>query len=356
MTSKSEPALTAKGHSAGRGLLYTSDSLPGIRRCRRGKGFAYRDAKGRPIRQEKTLARIRSLVIPPAYTDVWICTDPRGHLQATGRDAKGRKQYRYHPRWRAWRDRGKFSHIAEFGSALPRLRRRVQKDLALPGLPQDKVLALVVRLLDETLMRIGNEAYAAENGSYGLTTLRSRHLHLGSGQLYFSFRAKSGKESRVTLNNQRLTRLVRRLHQLPGQRLFQYIDEHGAHLPVDSAMVNQYIREASGGDFTAKDFRTWKGTTAAIALLARTRRPKTADSESARAIITDVVKEVATLLRNTPAVCRASYIHPAAFAGWQDGSLQKAVSRTAAGNARQLERAVLRFLRHHKTVAVTAAS
>jgi DNA topoisomerase IB len=351
MTSKSGTAprtLSKRAHSAARGLLYTSDSLPGIRRRRSGNGFAYRDAKGKPVRQESTLTRIRSLAIPPAYSDVWICADPRGHLQATGRDAKGRKQYRYHARWRAWRDRGKFTHIAEFGSALPRLRRRIQKDLALPGLPQNKVLALVVRLLDETLIRVGNKAYATENGSYGLTTLRNKHLRLGSAELTFSFRAKSGKESRVALSNPRLSRLVRRLHQLPGQRLFQYIDEQGARLPVDSEMVNSYIREASGGDFTAKDFRTWKGTTATIALLARIRRTKAADSEPARALIADVVKEVAGLLRNTPAVCRASYIHPAVFTGWQDGSLHKTVSRDAARNARQLERAALRFLRHHK--------
>ncbi|HEY2624171.1 MAG TPA: DNA topoisomerase IB [Dyella sp.] len=334
--------------SAGRGLIYTSDSLPGIRRHRRGKGFVYRDAKGKPVRQEKTLARIRSLAIPPAYNDVWICADARGHLQATGRDAKGRKQYRYHPRWRQLRDRGKFSHITEFGSALPRLRRRARRDLTLPGMPQDKVLALLVRLLDETLIRIGNEAYASENGSYGLTTLRNRHIRFEPGRLYFSFRAKSGKPSRIALDNQRLTRLVRRLHQLPGQRLFQYVDELGAHRPIDSDMVNQYIHEASGGDFTAKDFRTWKGTTAALALLACTRRSKTADDHAVRAQIADVVQKVSALLRNTPAVCRASYIHPAAFTGWLDGSLQKAVSRTTARNPRQLERAALRFLQRHK--------
>lgn len=351
MTSKSGSKLpassSAKSRSAGHGLIYTSDAQPGIRRRRRGKGFVYCDAKGKPVRQEQKLAHIRALAIPPAYTDVWICSDPQGHLQATGRDAKGRKQYRYHPRWRQLRDHGKFSHITEFGSALPKLRRRIQRDLALPGLPQDKVLALGVRLLDETLIRIGNETYATENGSYGLTTLRSRHIQLGPGRLTFSFRAKSGKENHIALDNPRLVRLVRRLHRLPGQHLFQYIDEQGAHCPVGSDMVNGYIQEASGGDFTAKDFRTWKGTTAAIALLARTRRPKPADSPAVGALITDVVKEVSSLLRNTPAVCRASYIHPAVFVGWQDGSLNKAVSQATAGNPRQLERAALRFLQRH---------
>lgn len=345
--SKLPAASSASGRSAGHGLLYTSDTQPGISRRRRGKGFVYCDSKGKPIRQEQKLARIRSLAIPPAYTDVWICAQPQGHLQATGRDAKGRKQYRYHPRWRQLRDRGKFSHITEFGSALPKLRRRIQRDLALPGLPQDKVLALVVRLLDETLIRVGNETYATENGSYGLTTLRNRHIRLGPGRLYLSFRAKSGKESRITLDNPRLIRLVRRLHRLPGQHLFQYIDEQGAHCPVGSDKVNSYIQEASGGDFTAKDFRTWKGTTAAVALLARTRCPKPADTLSASTLMTEIVKEVSILLRNTPAVCRASYIHPAVFAGWQDGSLKKSVSQAAAGNPRQLERAALRFLKRY---------
>jgi len=340
--------------AAGQGLIYSRDSLPGIRRHRRGRGFVYYDARGKPVRQEKTLARIRSLAIPPAYDDVWICPDARGHLQATGRDAKGRKQYRYHPRWRQLRDQGKFSHITEFGSALPRLRRRTRKDLALPGLPQDKILALLVHLLDETLIRVGNEAYASENGSYGLTTLRNRHIRLEPGRLYFSFRAKSGKQSRITLDNRRLVRLVRRLHQLPGQRLFQYVDEQGSHHPIDSDMVNQYIKEASGGDFTAKDFRTWKGTTAAIALLARTRRPKPADDQAMRTQIANVVQKVASLLRNTPAVCRASYIHPVAFTGWLDGSLQNVVSCTSASHPRQLERAALRFLQRHNTVQAAA--
>ncbi|WP_199099106.1 DNA topoisomerase IB [Dyella sp. ASV21] len=326
-------------------MVYVSDTQPGIRRQRAGKGFTYHAHNGQRIVSNTVLARIRALAIPPAYTDVWICANPQGHLQATGRDAKGRKQYRYHTRWREKRDKGKFAHLIEFGEALPRLRRRVRSDLARPGLPQEKVIALIVRLLDETQIRIGNEAYTQENGSYGLTTLRSRHVRFAQGRLYFRFRAKSGKESRVALDNHRLVRLIRRLQALPKQHLFQYKDDAGRYRPIDSGMVNRYLRDISGGDFTAKEFRTWKGTTQAIALLADTGRPESTDQKAMDACIAQVVKQVAAVLRNTPAVCRASYIHPDVFQGWRDGRLLKMVPKSVVTKPRQLEMACLRFLR-----------
>lgn len=332
--------------AAAEGLVYVSDDEPGLRRRRRGKGFVYLDARGKRITRSEVIDRIRLLAIPPAYTDVWICARPRGHLQATGRDAKGRKQYRYHPRWRRVRDDGKFSHMAEFGAALPRLRRRVRSDLTLAGWPKEKVLALVVRLLDETLIRVGNESYAADNGSYGLTTLRSRHLHMEAGSLRLSFRAKSGQQSEVKLSNKRLARLLRRVQQLPGQRLFQYLDEDGKRHAIDSGMVNDYLREATGGDFTAKDFRTWAGTVQAIGLLAATALPEDATERNLQEAINTVVREVADMLRNTPKVCRTSYIHPKAFTSWRCGELHRLVPVASAQHPRKLELATLRFLKH----------
>jgi DNA topoisomerase IB len=332
--------------AAAEGLVYVSDDEPGLRRRRRGKGFVYLDARGKRITRSEVIDRIRLLAIPPAYTDVWICARPRGHLQATGRDAKGRKQYRYHPRWRRVRDGGKFSHMAEFGAALPRIRRRVRSDLTLPGWPKEKVLALVVRLLDETLIRVGNEAYTTDNGSYGLTTLRSRHLRTQAGSLQLSFRAKSGQQSEVKLSNKRLVRLLRRVQQLPGQRLFQYLDEDGQRHAIDSGMVNDYLRETSQGDFTAKDFRTWAGTVQAVGLLAATPLPDDAGERSQQESINTVVREVAALLRNTPKVCRTSYIHPKAFTGWSSGELHRLVPAASAQHPRKLEQATLRFLKH----------
>lgn len=341
-TRKTRPERDA----AAEGLVYVSDDQPGLHRRRHGKGFVYLDARGRRITRSAVIDRIHQLAIPPAYADVWICTNPRGHLQATGRDARGRKQYRYHPRWRRVRDGGKFSHMAEFGEALPRIRRRVRGDLALSGWPKEKVLALVVRLLDETLIRVGNEVYTADNGSFGLTTLRSRHLHVEAGALRLSFRAKSGQRSDVTLENKRLAHLLRRVQQLPGQRLFQYLDEQGQRHAIDSGMVNDYLREAAQGNFTAKDFRTWAGTVQAAGLLAGTPLPADATERSMQEAINHVVREVATLLRNTPKVCRASYIHPKVFTGWASGELHRLVPATSAQHPRALERATLRFLKH----------
>ncbi|HET6804944.1 MAG TPA: DNA topoisomerase IB [Frateuria sp.] len=341
--SEPDPGLRAEVRAAG--LVYVSDAQPGIRRLHRGKGFAYRDPDGRPLTDKSELARIRALAIPPAYEDVWICADPHGHLQATGRDARGRKQYRYHPDWRALRDHGKFDRILAFGAALPGLRRRTRQDLARSGLPREKVLALLVRLLDETLIRVGNESYARDNRSYGLTTLRSRHLRVVRGRLRFSFRGKSGQEQEVELDDRRLARIVRRVQQLPGQRLFQYLDDAGERQPIDSGMVNDYLHDACGEAFSAKDFRTWGGTAHAAGVLACTPLPEKGGERARRHALVEAVRQVAEVLGNTPAVCRKSYIHPEVFEGWRDGSLQRAVTPACAAHARQLEKATLRFLR-----------
>src|SRR5690348_8054946 len=343
-TRPSEPDPTLRAEVRKAGLVYVSDAQPGIRRLRRGKGFGYRDADGRPVTNRAELARIRALAIPPAYENVWICANPDGHLQATGCDARGRKQYRYHPDWRALRDHGKFDRILAFGAALPKLRRRTRQDLALAGLPREKVLALLVRLLDETLIRVGNEAYARDNKSYGLTTLRSRHLRVVRGRLRFCFRGKSGQEQEVELDDRRLARIVRRVQQLPGQRLFQYLDDAGDRQPVDSGMVNDYLHGICGEAFSAKDFRTWGGTACAAGVLARTPLPERGGERARRHVLVEAVKQVAGVLGNTPAVCRKSYIHPEVFEGWRDGSLQRAITPACAGRPRQLERAALRFL------------
>ncbi|UGB39863.1 DNA topoisomerase IB [Frateuria soli] len=341
--SEPDPALRVEVRKAG--LVYVSDMQPGIRRLRRGKGFVYRDADGQPLTDKATLARIRALAIPPAYEDVWICANPDGHLQATGRDARGRKQYRYHPDWRELRDHGKFDRVLAFGAVLPKLRRRVRQDLARAGLPREKVLALLVRLLDETLIRVGNESYARDNKSYGLTTLRSRHVRVARGRLRFCFKGKSGQEQDVELDDTRLARIVRRVQQLPGQRLFQYLDDAGERQPVDSGMVNDYLHGACGETFSAKDFRTWGGTAHAAGVLARTPLPEKGGERARRHALVEAVKEVAEVLGNTPAVCRQSYIHPQVFEGWCDGSLQRAITEACAGKPRELEKATLRFLR-----------
>jgi DNA topoisomerase IB len=331
------------------GLRYVSDSEPGIARVRRGGGFSYRHANGAPVRDAATLERIRLLAIPPAYRDVWICADARGHLQATGRDARGRKQYRYHRQWQQLRGDGKFDRVVAFGAALPRLRRGLRRDLALAGFPRGKVLAIVVAVMAETLIRIGNDEYAQQNRSYGLTTLRNRHVaFVRGGRARFRFRGKGGQEHDIELDDARLARLLRHVQQLPGQSLFQYRDDDGNVQPVDSGQVNDYLREVMGDAFTAKDFRTWGGTLAAFQAFARTTLPYRADggppSERALASLqTAVVKEVAHALGNTVSVCRKSYIAPAVFAGWRDGSLQHAAN--GARGARQWEQATLRFLR-----------
>ncbi len=328
------------------GLVYVSDAEAGIRRRRSGNGFCYIAPDGKRITDAATLKRIRDLAIPPAYTDVWICTNARGHLQATGRDARRRKQYRYHRRWRATRDDGKFGKLIHFGERLPRLRRRLRRHLALDGLPRAKVLAIAVSLLGETMIRVGNEEYANSNRSYGLTTLRARHVAFLNGRAVFRFRGKSGQPQEVAVTNARLVRLLRRCQQLPGQSLFQYIDDSDARQPIDSGMVNDYLRDAMGEDFTAKDFRTWGGTVGAIAALALTPVPEGEQEHALAAAITSAVKIVATELRNTPAVCRNSYIHPEVFAGWRDGTLHQLIPPAAAAQPRVLETLSLRFLRN----------
>jgi DNA topoisomerase IB len=338
-----DPALRAEVRAAG--LVYVHDDQPGIRRLRHGKRFSYRDADGHVVSDAQELARIRALAIPPAYEDVWICANPNGHLQATGRDARGRKQYRYHKRWRALRDHGKFDRVLAFGEALPQLRRHTRRDLALAGLPREKVLALLVRLLDETLIRVGNEAYARDNRSYGLTTLRSRHVRVVRGRLRLVFRGKSGQEQDIELDDARLARIVRRVQQLPGQRLFQYLDDAGERQPVDSGMVNDYLHEACGETISAKDFRTWGGTVHAAGALACTPLPERGGEHARRHALLVAVRQVAAMLGNTPAVCRSSYIHPQVFEGWRDGSLHRAITPACAGESRRLERATLRFLR-----------
>jgi len=322
------------------GLVYVSDLEPGIRRRRAGKGFSYLDAHGKAMRDDDTLARIRALAIPPAYVDVWICRRDDGHLQATGRDARGRKQYRYHRQWQQLRGDGKFDRVVAFGEVLPRLRRRLRRDLALPGFPRAKVLAIVVAVMAETLVRVGNRSYARSNHSYGLTTLRNRHIaFLKGGRARFQFRGKGGLQHDVVLDDSRLTRLIRRCQQLPGQALFQYRDDDDAVQPVDSGQVNDYLREVMGEAFTAKDFRTWGGTLAAFQRFAATPLPVAEDADappSERALAAlqkDVVKEVAHALGNTPAVCRRAYVAPAVFDGWRDGRLQRPPPPRAANGS-----------------------
>ena len=282
--------------------------------------------------------------------------DARGHLQATGRDARGRKQYRYHPRWRSLRDGEKFERMPAFGEALPRLRRKIRKDMAHPELPREKVLAIVVSLLDATRLRIGNAEYARSNGSYGLTTLRNRHVRfLRDGQLVFRFRGKGGAEHEVTLNDKRLVPLVRRCHQLPGQRLFQYVDEAGELRAVDSDQVNQYLKEAMGYDFSAKDFRTWGATLHAIGIMHATPLPEPASERALNSRIVEAVKRVAEHLRNTPAVCRKSYINPLVFDAWRTGALHDGIGQTILGAPRRAERLVPAFLRRQSRAAVKAA-
>jgi DNA topoisomerase-1 len=328
------------------GLIYVSDTEPGITRQRRGKGFHYRKPDKQPLIDAAQLRRIAQLAIPPAYRDVWICVQARGHLQATGRDARGRKQYRYHARWRELRDCAKFDRMLEFGAALPKLRQRLRRDLALPGLPREKVLAVVVSLLDATRVRIGNQEYAKQNSSFGLSTLRDHHVRfIRAGRALLKFRGKGGAEHEVPIDDKRIARLVRRCQELPGQHLFQYVDDSGARHPIDSGLINDYLRDTMGAEFTAKDFRTWGATLRAIELLAGTPLPRKASERAYQTLTNEVIRAVARELRNTPAVCRKSYINPIVFEAWRSGRLHKAIKPAGAAAPRRLEQAVLRFLR-----------
>ncbi len=299
------------------GLRYVTDARPGIRRKKTRTGFRYVDADGRPIRDAAELTRIRSLVIPPAWSDVWICPTPQGHLQATGRDAKGRKQYRYHPRYREIRDDTKFDRILPFSRVLPSIRVRVERDLGKPGLPRTKVLATVVRLLEKSLIRIGSDAYARQNRSFGLTTLKRRHVEVSGSKLRFEFRGKSGVVQSVAVTDRRVASIVQHCQTLPGQELFQYLDEKGRRQKIDSGDINAYLREITGQDFTAKDFRTWAGTMYAATAL-REMGPAGTQRE-VRANIVRAVDLVARRLGNTRAVCRKYYVHPRVIEAYERG-------------------------------------
>ena len=332
-------AVMAPAEHIPQGLTWCNDDSPGLSRRRCGKGWSYRDAKGRPVTDPKTLDRIRALAIPPAWTDVWICPKANGHIQATGRDVKGRKQYRYHADWSAARSENKFERLPDFARKLPKLRERVDHDLSLRGACKDKVLATAVRLLEITLIRIGNAAYARQNRSYGLTTLHKRHLDVDGAALTFEFRGKSGKDHRVSVRDRRLARVVRALEELPGQQLFKYRTADGELCPVTSDDVNAYIREAMGEQFSAKDFRTWAGTVSAARAL-RDMEPPTSATDAKRKI-TVCVKAVSGLLGNTPTVCRTSYVHPKIFELYESGTLADALP---GSDTKGFEPAVIRLL------------
>jgi len=336
------------------GLVYVSDGMPGISRRRQGEAFEYLDPKGRPISDERTLARIRSLAIPPAYEEVWICPLPNGHLQATGKDARGRKQYRYHPTFREVRDEAKFGRMVDFGKALPRIHDRLEEHLALPGMPREKVLAAIVYLLEKSLIRVGNEEYAKENKSFGLTTLRNRHVKVEGADVVFNFLGKSKVRHKIRLHDRKLARVVKRLQELPGQELFQYVDEQGTSHSVTSNDVNAYLKEISRSSFTAKDFRTWAGTVLALTELAGVEAPDT--KKAAKSQVNAVIKVVAQQLGNTPAVCRKCYVHPAVLDAYTTGRLREFLKDRRATKHPEMvdqvmecaEDAVIRLLRRHE--------
>ena len=354
MTASAAPAATPSvlgpvGSAKAAGLRYTTDSKPGISRHRRGRSFAYTGPDGHAIRSRSELTRIRALVIPPAWTDVWICPDPRGHLQATGRDARGRKQYRYHPRWREVRDETKYHRLIGFAQALPAIRRTAAGHMRRQGLTREKVLATVVQLLEKTLIRVGNDEYARSNRSYGLTTLRDTHVAIKGERVRFSFRGKSGVEHEIDLNDRRLARIVRQCRDLPGYELFQYYDENGERQTVGSEEVNAYLKEVTGQDLTSKDFRTWAGTVLAAQLL-REFEAFTSTAQAKRNIVA-AVEQVAMRLGNTKAVCRKCYIHPEIFDAYLDGSMLETIAQRASKVSRAvdrltaMERSVLLLLR-----------
>ena len=314
------------------GLRYMTDDGPGVTRRRAGKRFHYIGTDGTRITDPARVAWFDGLAIPPAWTDVWISPIKRGHIQATGRDARGRKQYRYHPRWREVRDEAKYGKLVEFARALPRIRRRTERDLRRRGLPREKVLALVVRLLEETLIRVGNEEYVRENKSFGLSTLRDRHVTVKGERLRFRFRGKAGKDHEIGLRDRRLARLVKQCQEIPGQELFQYYDADGNRVDVTSGDVNDYLREISGDDFTAKDFRTWAGTVAAA--MALQEFLEVDDDAGRKKAVVDAIERVAERLGNTPTVCRACYVHPEVVERYLDGTMVDALARQATGVGR----------------------
>jgi DNA topoisomerase-1 len=331
-------------------LRYVTDQRPGIRRRKSGKAFRYIGTNGQAIRGKEILARIRALAIPPAWTDVWICPDPRGHLQATGRDAKGRKQYRYHADWRATRDETKFDRMQAFARALPIVRRRARADLARPGLPREKVLATLVQLLERSLIRVGNEEYARQNESFGLTTMRDKHVRVSGGTVRFQFRGKSGKHHTIDVNDWRLAQVVKQCRDLPGQELFQYVDSDGKRQRVGSGDLNTYLRDVTGEEFTSKDFRTWWGTVLAVTALRELPSGRSKTHSEKNVLL--AVDAVAGLLGNTRAVCRKSYVHPGVVDCYVDGSLAKILGHAAKAatkppaGLRPDEVALLTILKH----------
>jgi len=317
----SEPTVAAKAA----GLRYVSDDKPGITRVNKGEGVIYLDKDGKAVEDEATLARIKALVIPPAWTDVWICPSANGHLQATGRDARKRKQYRYHAKWRSVRDEVKYERMLNFGQSLPAIRVAVDKALQLPGLPREKVLATIVRLLEVTMMRIGNEEYARTNKSFGLTTLRSRHVKVDGKEIDFNFRGKSGVFHTIHLEDRRLAKIIAKTRELPGQDLFQYVDEDGEPHTVDSGDVNEYLQQITGEAYTAKDFRTWSGTV--LAALALHEFEKFDSETQAKKNIVRAIESVAERLGNTPTICRKCYVHPAVIDAYLEGTVLEALQQ-----------------------------
>lgn len=338
------PLATPEDSARRVGLRYVTDQTPGIRRVKSGKGFSYRRPNGKVARDPEILKRIKSLAIPPAWSEVWICPDANGHLQATGRDARGRKQNRYHPRWREIRDETKYARMLLFGKRLPVIRRRVKAGLRRTGLGRERVLAAVIRLLELSLIRVGNNEYARENNSFGLTTMRNHHVDVAGATLRFHFRGKGGKWHNVDIQDRRVARIVRKCQDLPGQELFQYVNEQGERQDVRSEDVNAYLKEISGADFTAKDFRTWAGTV--LTALELCDGPPSGSPTEAKSKYLGAIANVARRLGNTPAICRKCYVHPEILAGCLDGTLSVALSRPRVGVAglRPEEAAVLGWL------------
>ncbi len=320
-----EPVTDPIESARAAGLRYVSDAKPGIGRTPFRKGFRYTNPDGTPLRDAAALARIKSLVIPPAWTDVWICTQPSGHLQATGRDVKGRKQSRYHPRWREVRDETKYERMTFFASVLPTIRERVQHDLSLPGLPRNKILATIVSLMEATLIRVGNTEYARDNQSYGLTTMRNRHVAVHGTTITFTFQGKSRVHHTINLQDRRLAGIIKRCSDIPGYELFQYLDSDGTHHSIDSSDVNEYLREITGEHFTAKDFRTWAGSVLACDVL-REFEPFSSATEAKKNIV-QAIAAVASRLGNTPTVCRKCYVHPAVLEAYLGGMSPKAAKQ-----------------------------
>lgn len=345
---KDSPIIDPEDAARSAGLIYVNHDMEGISRVGAGTGFSYRDAKGRTIRDRAERRRLAALAVPPAWTEVWICPDPRGHLQATGRDAKGRKQYRYHPDFREVRDSAKYDHMLDFAAALPKIRARVDSDMGLRGLPAEKVLATIVWLLENTMIRVGNSDYARDNKSHGLTTLRDRHVSFAGSEVRFRFNGKGGKAWDLDIRNARVAKIVRAAQDIPGQHLFQYVDDEGARHQVSSTEVNDYLRDVSGREVTAKDFRTWTGTVLAALALSEYER---ADSEAAaKTNIRAAIEEVAARLGNTPAICRKCYVHPQIIDAYLSGELKLELRGRIADNLkkpglRPEERQVLTFLR-----------